>query len=93
MAASVRSGLMVVSTWRSGTSVWHGPVQLAPTADQWQAVRAAITALNTALEPIVQPLTAGEIQDLLRVGIANEALTRDYVALIEAHPNLFTERW
>ena len=61
---------------------------LAPTAEQWQAVRAAIRALNTALEPVVQPLTAGEIRDLLRVGIANEALTRDYVALLEAHPGL-----
>ncbi len=61
---------------------------LAPTAEQWQAVRAAITALNAALEPVVQPLTAGEIRDLLRVGIANEALTRDYVALLEAHPGL-----
>ena len=59
-----------------------------PTAEQLHTVQVAVTALNTALAPLLQPLTEGEIRDLLAVGIANESFTRDYVNLVTAHPDL-----
>ncbi len=67
----------------------HSPRPAAlPTAEQLHTVQVAVAALNTALAPLLQPLTEGELRDLLKVGLANESFTRDYVNLITAHPDL-----
>lgn len=64
------------------------PPAVAPTTEQWHAADLAITALNTALEPLLQLLTEDERENLLPVGIIAEAFTRDYITLIETQPDL-----
>lgn len=57
-------------------------------ADKWHAIDAALQTLRTEFIPIAQPLTEAERRSLLRVQMANEAFARDYLALVEAHPEV-----
>ncbi len=59
---------------------------LIVTAEQWHAITTAREALEAGLAPALQPLTASERQDLLGVGSARESFTRDFMALLELHP-------
>ena len=65
---------------------YHPP--LVVPAEQWHTIAAAVTGVGTALEPVLQPLTPDERRALYGMQIANEAFTRDYVELLEAHPEL-----
>ena len=62
----------------------HQPVVLTP--PQWEAIATAFVALRAAFQPALQPLSEAERRQLLRVRIANEAFTADYIALLQAHP-------
>ncbi len=65
---------------------YHPP--LVVPAEQWHTIATALTGLGTALEPALQPLTPDERRALYGMQIANEAFTREYIELLEAHPEL-----
>ena len=57
-------------------------------AAKWHSIDAATLALNTEYSPVLQPLTEDERRQLLRVALANESFTRDYVDLVATHPEI-----
>ncbi len=65
-----------------------GRAPIVVTPEKWHSVDASITALGTEFGGLLQPLSGTERRNLLRVGIAKESFTREFLALTKAHPEI-----